>query len=419
VNKIAIIGAGQAGLQLGFELLAKGRSVTIFTDKTAEEVLNSATQPVAIQFFPSLQYEQDLQLDFWYAQEAARIEATVMNMYDANGAPALTIRSALTNAPQAVDLRLKYATWMKEFERRGGELIIQQGTIELLEACTSSYDAVFVTTGKGEPGRLFERDAENSMLDQAPRHLTMFHIKNCNTTPDLGKGARVNNFNKIGDLGECIFYNFLHKDEGKVHVMLVEAVPGSALDLSASKASVREQFEYIRELLKVSFPAVYEKIRDAALLENEILKGALTPTVKKPVGKLPSGRVVMALGDALILHDPIIAQGLNAASKAAHHVAMQIIAGEDVVFDETWINQVFETYWATAGQTYQINNAMLTGLQPHQELAFYAASQMPGIAKDILNNAGQLDKIAGWFNDPGQTMMYLCNKGFVLNEQPV
>lgn len=33
MKKIGIVGAGQAGLQLGFELLAKGYQVTLYSDK--------------------------------------------------------------------------------------------------------------------------------------------------------------------------------------------------------------------------------------------------------------------------------------------------------------------------------------------------------------------------------------------------
>lgn len=419
VNKIAIVGAGQAGLQLGFALLAKGYSVTIFSDKTAEEILNGPTLPVAIQYFPSLQYEQELQLNFWYSHDAAKLDMTIFNTFNAEGAPLFNISAQLNVAPQVVDLRLKYALWMKEFEKRGGTLIIQAGTIELLEESTLIYDAVFVTTGKGGLGHLFERDEERSMLDKPERHLTMFYIKNCHVAPQFDKEMRINNMNAIEGVGEVIFYNFLHKDQGRVNVLLIEAIPGSVLDLSGNKASIREQFEYLRDTLLAICPDVYEKLKDAELLEDELLKGAITPYVKKPVGKLPSGRVVMALGDALAVYDPLAAQGLNAASKAAHHVATRIIESKGQLFDEAWINSVFEEYWETARHSYQIANALICGLQPHQQMAFYAASQIPAIASEIFNNAGQLEKIASWFNDPGQTMVYLCQKGFVMDENLV
>jgi NADPH-dependent glutamate synthase beta subunit-like oxidoreductase len=48
MRNIGIIGAGQAGLQLGFMLLAKGYSVTVYSDRSAEQIFNarlSATWP--------------------------------------------------------------------------------------------------------------------------------------------------------------------------------------------------------------------------------------------------------------------------------------------------------------------------------------------------------------------------------------
>ena len=47
------------------------------------------------------------------------------------------------------------------------------------------------------------------------------------------------------------------------------------------------------------------------------LSGRLTPVVRRPVARLPSGRPVLGLADAVVLNDPITGQGSNTAAKSA------------------------------------------------------------------------------------------------------
>ena len=54
MRKISLIGGGQCGLLLGFALLDKGYSVTLYTDRSAEQVLNSRIPSTAFMFDSSL-----------------------------------------------------------------------------------------------------------------------------------------------------------------------------------------------------------------------------------------------------------------------------------------------------------------------------------------------------------------------------
>ena len=65
MRKISIIGGGQAGLLLGFSLLDKGCSVSLYTDRSAEQVLNSRIPSTAFMFDSSLAVERELGLNFW------------------------------------------------------------------------------------------------------------------------------------------------------------------------------------------------------------------------------------------------------------------------------------------------------------------------------------------------------------------
>jgi hypothetical protein len=133
MKKIAIVGAGQAGLQLGFELLAHGCEVTLYTDRTSQQVLNGPTGPIAIQFHPRTVIEQQLGLDFWSTYDGARIDTTVMKLFSPTGEKVVQAGAMLSSPAQAIDLRLKYATWLMEFPRRGGSVVVGPADLALLE----------------------------------------------------------------------------------------------------------------------------------------------------------------------------------------------------------------------------------------------------------------------------------------------
>jgi hypothetical protein len=414
MRKIAIVGAGQAGLQLGMELLDQGRRVTLYTDRTAQQVFDAPTQPVALQFEPTMQYERDLGLDFWRAYDAIKVDAFLMRIYSPEGVEQVKLRTPIAPRAQAIDLRLKYSRWMREFSRRGGELVIGEADIELLERAAASHDAVFVTAGRKAFAGLFERDAEKSRLDRPHRNLVLLYAKNVAFDPEVPAARHVNAANIIAGAGECLFYPFMYRDTTAAAVVLIEAVPGGPLDIYDRNLSIADNFDAYRAYLRQACPDIHASLADARVLEDELLQGAIEPVVRRPAGRLPSGKLVMALGDALIVHDPVGGQGLNAAAKAADHVARSIAADPAARFDAQWIDRVFAEYWLGAEGCYRMTNDFLTGLQPHQQMAVYAGSGVPAIAAELLNHSRRLDQVYAWFGDPDATHAHLAGRGFAV-----
>jgi len=414
MNRIAIVGAGQAGLQLGLELLDQGRRVTIYTDKNAQQVLDAPTQPVALQFEPTIQHERDLRLDFWREHDAIKVDRFLMKIYSPEGIEQITLRTDIAPHAQAIDLRLKYSRWMQEFSRRGGELVIVDADIALLEHAAATHDAVFVTTGRTAFDGLFERDAEKSDLDQPYRKLVLLYATGVVLDPERPGQQHVNAANIIAGVGECLFYPFMYRDLTPATVVLFEAVPDGPLDICDRSLSIAENFDRYRAYLRSACPSIHAALADAQVIDGELLQGAITPVVRKPAARLPSGKMVMALGDALVVHDPVGAQGLNAAAKVAQHVAGRIAADPHASFDKPWIERVFAEYWESAEGGYRITNDFITGLKPHQQVAIYAGSVVPEIAADLLNHSGRLDTVYAWFKDPETTYAHLASRGFAV-----
>jgi 2-polyprenyl-6-methoxyphenol hydroxylase-like FAD-dependent oxidoreductase len=62
---IAIVGGGQSGLQLAIALKRKNFSVTLFTNKTAEQILSGKILSSQAMFSSALSIERSLGIDFW------------------------------------------------------------------------------------------------------------------------------------------------------------------------------------------------------------------------------------------------------------------------------------------------------------------------------------------------------------------
>lgn len=124
------------------------------------------------------------------------------------------------------------------------------------------------------------------------------------------------------------------------------------------------------------------------------LVGQITPTIRKSVGHLPSGRVVTFVGNAGMAFDPIGAQGANNGNKMARHLTQAIGNHGMAPFDAAWIEETFEQFYQDHGEpAYRFTNLFLEGLPlAGQELL---AAQYGSDGR--LTNQNDLQKIADEF----------------------
>src|SRR6266849_2928772 len=116
MKRIAIIGAGQSGLQLALGLLQASFEVTLVSDRSAEEIRNGRVMSSQCMFDWALQTERDLQLNLW-EQECPKVEGIGFTVPGAHGAKSIDWAARLDNYAQAVDQRIKMPGWMAIFQR--------------------------------------------------------------------------------------------------------------------------------------------------------------------------------------------------------------------------------------------------------------------------------------------------------------
>ncbi|MCP6762157.1 MAG: oxygenase [Fischerella sp. CENA71] len=404
MRRIAIIGAGQAGLHLGISLVDAGYAVTLFSDRTPEAILNGRPMGTPILFPDALQLEQ--RLNFWN-EEFPGSDQFCSEVCDTEANLVLTVSSPLEKPWQAVDQRLKFFTWMHEFVKRGGELVIQAMALQDLEACVHNYDLVVVSTGRGSFSTLFERDTQKSKHDKPKRHIaTVIATGLHGDAVDL----RTSKMSVIPDVGEIIQIPFYAKDKIPAHAIAIEACFGTVMDQFSQIQNSQELLEKIKKVIQQFKPWDYEVVKDMELADEQAwLNGAITPTVRQPIGRLPSGATVMGIGDAVILHDPITGQGANNATKMAHLVKQRIIEHGNQHFDQSWMQRVFDEFWNYARYTHAFTDCLLTPPDYLQDI-MVAMSENPEVTKDYLNGLNHPPSLSPWFFDAESVKEYLAQK---------
>jgi hypothetical protein len=138
------------------------------------------------------------------------------------------------------------------------------------------------------------------------------------------------------------------------------------------------------------------------------LIGGYTPVVRRPVGELPSGGIVLGMADVVVANDPITGQGSNNAAHCAAVYLEEILAHGDGPFDRAWMERTFEKYWEYARHVTDWTNAMLQPPPPHVLEIIGAASQIPAVAKRFVNGFADPTDFENWFMSPDKAAAFLA-----------
>lgn len=405
MKRIAIIGAGQSGLQLGLGLLDAGYEVTVFSDRSADEIHNGKVMSSQCMFDSALQTERDVGLNYWEG-ECPKVEGIGFTVPGPDGNKQIDWAARLDRYAQSVDQRVKIPGWMAEFHKRGGELRVKEAGIDDLESCTRSHDLAIVASGKGEISRLFERDVSRSPFDKPQRALALTYVKNIRPREPYAAVC----FNLIPNVGEYFVFPAL-TTSGPCEIMTFEGVPDGPMDCWADVQTPKQHLARSKWILDTFMPWEAERCREIELTDdNGVLMGRFAPTVRRPVGKLPSGRKVLGMADAVALNDPITGQGANNAAKSAEIYLKSILERGRRPADQEWMQQTFDRYWIGYAQwVVQWTNLMLNP-PPHVLELLESSGKIPPLATSIVNGFDDPRTFFPWFIDPAAAERYRAAK---------
>jgi hypothetical protein len=385
-------------------LQSYGYDVRVIQNRSAEAIRAGRVLSSQCMFDAALQHERDLLLNFWEAAcpTVDSISFTVPAP-DGSGAKAIDWNGRLDKPAQSVDQRVKIPGWMAEFQRRGGQIAIREAGIADLEAAAAASDLVIVAAGKGEVTKLFGRDADKSPFAAPQRALALTYVTGM--TPLPGHSAVC--FNLIPTVGEYFVFPAL-TTTGPCEIMVFEGIPGGPMDCWGDVRSPEDHLAKSKWILETFLPWEAERNRASELTDaNGILTGAFAPTVRHPVGRLPSGRAVLAMADAVVLNDPITGQGSNNAAKCAAVYLDAIIKRGAGAFDAAWMQATFDTYWNYAQYVTGWTNALLQPPPPHVLKLMGSAQAYPALARRIANGFDNPLDFFPWFAVPEEAESYL------------
>ncbi|MFD7072506.1 styrene monooxygenase/indole monooxygenase family protein [Streptomyces sp. NPDC059913] len=406
MRKILIVGAGQSGLQLALGLQSKGYEVTLMSNRTADEIRSGRVMSTQCMFHTALQYERDYQLNFWESQ-APRIEGLGVSVAAPDSSRAVDWVGKLDGFAQSVDQRVKMAGWMETFAQRGGQLVIHGAAVSDLDYFSRAYDLVLVSAGKGELVSMFGRDASRSPFDAPQRALAVAYVHGMGPRPEHPEFDAVR-CNLVPGVGELFVMPTL-TISGRADILFWEGVPGGPVDVFRGIKDPAEHLETTLALMEKFLPWEYARATKVELTDaNGTLAGRYAPTVRKPIGRLPGGGLVLGVADVVVANDPITGQGSNSASKCANAYLDSIVEHGDREFDEAWMQATFDRYWDTAQHVVKWTNAML-GVPPEHVLNLIGAGgQLQPVADRFANGFNDPADFENFFFDPEKTNAYLA-----------
>jgi len=310
----------------------------------------------------------------------------------------------LERPAQSVDQRLKMPAWMEELERQGGRIVVHEAEVADLERYAAESDLVVVAAGKGDIARLFERDPARSPYDAPQRALALTYVTGMTPRPEFSAVC----FNLIPTVGEYFVFPAL-TTSGPCEIMVFEGIPGGPMDCWGDVGTPAEHLERSRRILETFLPWEAERCRSLELTDaNGTLTGRFPPTVRRPAGTLPSGRLVLGLADAVVLNDPITGQGSNNASKAAASYLASILEHGDRPYDRAFMERTFERAWDYAQYVVGWTNALLAPPPPHVLELLGAGNEHAAVAARFVNGFDDPRDFYDWFMDPEKASRYLA-----------
>ncbi len=395
---VAIIGTGISGITLALRLQQLGVETTVLADRSPAEQRAGRLGNLVARFPATQDRERELGVAHWDDVEGA---ASCGIEVDVVGTP-LGFRGWLDRPARGVDFRVYLSRLTDDYVERGGRLLVGPlpATPSELADRTAGHDLVVVAAGRAAPlaaSTFAVREDRSPYTAPQRRLIGGLYLGVEPTDPPMVS------FNIVPGAGEIFQQPFL-TGQGVVAAILVEAVPGGPLEPVTTLDPSLDRDRFASTLLRTieelapKLAARVDPGRFAPLGELDVLRGSITPTVRRGWARLPDGRLALAIGDAWIVNDPITGQGANIGSHCAWHTAEALVSGDPI--DEAFAERLEEELWAFAGPVTAWTNGFLPPPPPHVLDLLAAATAHQSVADAFANGFADPARLAAALATP-------------------
>lgn len=400
---IAIIGTGISGVQLALRLQQAGAATTMYAERGLADVAAGPPLNMVVRFEQTRARERELGVSHWETPDSDVFGINVA----AEGEHPIGFRGQFEAPGSGVDFRIYLPRLVADYLDRGGELKIMDVDIPAVEGLAERHDLVVVATGRNGFAGLFPRDPRRSPFTVPQRRLTAgFYHGIAPSDP-----SRVH-FQVVPGLGEMFCTKLLTFD-GPVHGMVIEGMPGSPQEALSRLDHIEDRRGFERTVLDLVTeyaPTLRERIdeREFELARPiDVLRGAITPTVRRAWARLANGRFAVAVGDAWVVNDPASGQGANLGSRCAFALAEEILANE-AGYDEAFCRRVEDRLWAIAEPVVSWSNQLLGPPSDEFGEVLRRAGEDPRIANAFAENFNRPERMWDMARSPENTEAWLA-----------
>ncbi|HUN30647.1 MAG TPA: styrene monooxygenase/indole monooxygenase family protein [Trebonia sp.] len=406
-SSIAIIGSGVAGLHLALLLQKQGIDATLYSDQTAAQLASGRMLNTVAHHNTTVQREEALGVDHWDLEEYGYF----CHHHYIGGPQPLSFPGAFAAPSRAIDYRVYLPRLLADFQERGGDFRAGQPVSpEEVVRLSDRHDLVVVATGKGGLSAMFPVVPGKTPYARPQRRLCAGLYNGIATSQP--RGVTMSIAPPHGELLEIPTFSA----SGHVTVLLFENVPGGDTEVLADAKYDEDPAAFDRlvfEKLRDHHPEVFERVevrRFGLTRPEDLLQGAVTPVLREDYVVLPNGRVVIALGDAHSVVDPVVGQGANSASYSAWELGAVI--AEDPNFDERFAQKVAARR-ANRVQAISDWTNLMIGLPPAPHLLqlLGAMSQSPAVADEFTDNFNFPERQWDILATPARTSTFLAAHG--------
>ncbi len=398
MRRILIVGGGQSGLQLALSLLEYDYDVTVMTVRTADELFDGRAVSVQILYDDARRPEREYRLNFW-DEKAPSIAGMRITAHDEQDQPVFDWTGWLDAPAQSVDERVKMSAWLRAFEERGGKVIIHGAASSDLDYLSRMFDLTIVAAGHSGLAEIFSVDTSRKLARMPQVATAIAHIEDSENHPDQNRVG----VDLVPSVGHIISWP-TYSVRGRCRLLFVTGPTSGPLSRWPRQCPPQTHLDLMLEVMREVFPLRYEDYRDARLADdNAVAMDYANPQVRHPVGQLPSGRMVMGMGDTVVVTSPALQQDANNASKAAEVYLKSILEQGDRPFDEDFMHRTFARYMDYAQYFTGEIAAALHEVSPYVVDMCLAADHRQQLADRFANGFNDPADLGSWFAQESTT----------------